>query len=154
MANKKKFEGTEVVVSAPRMRDREKQRYDNDKRFSEKTGMPMNQVPPYARKKNREEMDQMMGFLGGPVAISKINIRKIPALKRFAEDVMYRIGTSGGDNVLKSFMPKEKEEKIPDDWEYDPYAYSQETSRRFAKGGLVKSRDGIAQRGKTKGRMR
>ena len=146
-SKKKKFEGTEVVVSAPRMDWRERGQYDADKKYSERTGTPMNQIPSIRRKENDKMMDMAMGF-SGPMALSKIDIRKMSALKRMGQDIASRIGNSSSDNIIAAARAKDKEEKVPDDWEYDPHAVG------YAKGGLVKSRDGIAKRGKTKGRMR
>lgn len=148
MASKKKFEGLEVVVTAPRMGRLERNQYDADKRYSNKTGTPMNKVPSIRRKENEEMQDMAMGF-SGPMALSKIDIRKMSKMKRWGQDLASRVIGSGSDNVIASASAKEKEKKVPDDWEYDPKATS-----IFAKGGHVKSRgNGIAKRGKTKGRF-
>lgn len=151
-SKKKKFEGTEVVVTAPRMGRVERYQYDVDKRYSDKTGTPMNKVPSIRRKENEEMQDMAMGF-SGPMTVSKIgaiDLRKMSKLGRWGQDLASRIVGSGGDNVIASASAKEKQEKVPDDWEYDPKAAS-----AFAKGGHVKSRgNGIAKRGLTKGRMR
>lgn len=147
MASKKKFEGTEVVVTAPRMRIDEQFWYDRDKEYSERTGTPMNQVPSIRRKERKETEDMASGLMGGPVnVVGKINLAKIPRVKKFAQDLASRL-TGGADSIISPAKAKEKEEKIPDDWKYE--------GRNYRKGGMVKSRgNGIAQRGKTKGKMR
>ena len=146
MASKKKFEGQEVVVTAPRMRIDEQLQYDSDKRFSEKTGTPMNQVPSIRKKERKEMQDMASGLMGNPVGVvGKINLAKIPRVKKFAQDLASRL-TGGADSIISPAKAKEKEEKIPDDWKYEG---------GYRKGGMVKSRgNGIAQRGKTKGKMR
>lgn len=124
MASKKKFEGTEVVVTAPRMGRLERAQYDDAAR----QGL----TPEQYKKKQEDMLDMAMGF-SGPMALSKIDLRKMSKLKRLGQDFATRVSGSA-DNVAVAATNKDEEKK-------------------YAKGGLVRSRDGIAKRGKTKGRM-
>ena len=123
MASKKKFEGTEVVVTAPRMGKFEEGMYDYHEKESRKT----------PEQKRKEMLDLAVGF-SGPMALSKIDLRKMSKLKKLGQDFATR-ASSGADNVAVAATEKDEEKK-------------------YARGGLVKSRDGIAKRGKTKGKMR
>ena len=122
MASKKKFEGPEVVVSAPRMGRLERAEYDDAAR----QGLTLEQY----RKKQEDMVDMAVGF-SGPMALSKIDLRKLSKLKRLGQDFATR-ASSGADNVAVAATDKDKEKK-------------------YARGGRI---DGVAQRGKTKGRMR
>jgi len=73
--------------------------------------------------------DTAIGF-AGPMALSKFDLRKMSKLKRLGETFLSR-ASSGADNVAKAAV--------------------NETENKYARGGRI---DGIAQRGKTKGRMR
>lgn len=122
MASKKKFEGPEVVVTAPRMGRIERFEYDDAAR----QGL----TPEQYKKKKEDMVDMAMGF-SGPMALSKIDIRKMTKLKRWGQDLASR-ASSGADNVAVASVDKDEEKK-------------------YARGGRI---DGIAKRGKTKGRMR
>jgi hypothetical protein len=121
MASKKKFEGLEVEVTAPRMGRLERAEYD----YAARQGLTLEQY----RKKQEDMVDMAMGF-SGPMAISKIDLRKMSKLKRLGQDFATR-ASSGADNVA--------------------VAATKDEEKKYARGGRI---DGIAKRGKTKGRMR
>lgn len=125
MASKKKFEGPEVVVSAPRMGKFEEIMYDDNEREARKT----------PEQRQEELMDMAMGFSGPMRLAGKIDLRKLSKAKKWGQDLISRAVGSGGDSVAR--------------------AATKDEEKKYAKGGMVKSRgDGVAQRGKTKGRMR
>jgi hypothetical protein len=84
------------------------------------------------QQKRDEALDMAVGF-STPIHIPKIDIRKLSSAKRAMSDFLTK-ASSGVDNVAK--------------------AATDDEDNKYAKGGMVKSRDGIAKRGKTKGRMR
>lgn len=125
MASKKKFEGPEVVVSAPRMGKFEEGMYDYSEAEARKTP-----------EQKREEMtDMAMGFSGPMRLAGKIDLRKLSKAKKWGQDLLSRVSGSA-DNVALAATNKDEDKK-------------------YARGGMVKSRgNGIAKRGLTKGKMR
>lgn len=88
-------------------------------------------TPKQYRKKQDDMLDLAMGF-SGPMALSKgVDLRKMSKLKRWGQDLLSR-ASSGTDNVAGA-------------------ATNNDDDKKYARGGRI---DGIAKRGKTKGRMR
>lgn len=96
MASKKKFEGTEVVVSAPRMSKFEEGLYDRGQMTRQ--------------QKMDEAMDIAMGF-SGPVALSKIDLSKASRVAKWGKDVASRIVGSSADNVARAATTKDDDKK-------------------------------------------
>jgi hypothetical protein len=80
------------------------------------------------KQKKEEALDTAVGF-SGSIHMPKIDLRKMSNVKRTAIDFLTK-ASSGADNVAKAATGEDK---------------------KYARGGRI---DGVAQRGKTKGRMR
>lgn len=161
MASKKKFEGYEVPVTAPRMSKFEEGLYDRA------------QMTPEQRR--REAIDMALGFAGGPIAgVTRAEAqaaRQASGYKKSVEALKERAAANPKSLAGSNTRPVRKTldtlgQPLSSKKEYLRQlgrSYSEEGRNlkpslddydRYAKGGMVKSRDGIAQRGKTKGRMR
>ena len=177
MASKKKFEGYEVSVTAPRMSKFEEGLYDRA------------QMTPEQRR--QEAIDMALGFAGGPIAgVTRAEaqaarqasgyLKSVQALKDKAAANAKSLAGSNTRPVRKTLdtlgqpLSSKKEylrqldrsyseegrniKPSLDDYDmasFDDYAKGGKVkAARYAKGGMVKSRDGIAKRGITKGRMR
>jgi hypothetical protein len=169
MASKKKFEGLEVVSTAPRMNKFDEVEYDNATR--------MGMTPEQYRQKT---MDTALGFTGAGVTRAQAQaarkasgyLKSVEALKakaaanpksiagpttRTGRRTLDTLGQPIGSNknyyrnVAQSYADEGRNIKPSLD-DYDMYAKGGKVkTAKYAKGGKI---DGIAQRGKTKGRMR
>ena len=166
MATKKKFEGQEVVVSAPRMGAMEQYLYDERQK-------------PEAQRR-QEIIDTALGFTGAGVTRAEAQaarqasgyLKSVQALKDKAaanpkslaapsaarkSRTLDTLGQPiGGNkeylrNVAQSYADEGRNLK-PSLEDYDAFAKGGKVkTAKYAKGGKI---DGVAMRGKTKGKMR
>ena len=158
MASKKKFEGQEVTVTAPRMGAMEQYLYDE------------NQKPEAQRR--QETIDTALGFTGAGVTRAEAQAARLASgYKKSVEALKDKAAANpkslAGSNTrpvrktldtlgqplgsVKEYLRSVGQSYADEGRNLKP---SLEDYDKYAKGGMVRSRDGIAKRGKTKGKMR